>query len=99
MKTPQSFSNKELNDYKYKVANGSRVNAFNSNLRCRGCKGEQVYPPYIINSSGSDKTLRQVHELQCEGPCGLIKVLDDFSKAQRGRGGKVSELRLCHDLS
>ena len=31
----------------------------------------------------------QVHELQCEGPCGETKPLDCFSKAQRTRGMKV----------
>ncbi|RAL59455.1 hypothetical protein DID88_006828 [Monilinia fructigena] len=30
----------------------------------------------------------QVQELQCEGPCGQVKVLDLFSKAQRSRGNK-----------
>ncbi|KAI9644168.1 hypothetical protein NHQ30_007521 [Ciborinia camelliae] len=30
----------------------------------------------------------QVQELQCEGPCGNVKVLDLFSKAQRSRGNK-----------
>ncbi|RDW82112.1 hypothetical protein BP6252_03224 [Coleophoma cylindrospora] len=30
----------------------------------------------------------QVHEMECEGPCGLVKVLDDFSKAQRYTGSR-----------
>ncbi|PSS20516.1 hypothetical protein M430DRAFT_41821, partial [Amorphotheca resinae ATCC 22711] len=30
----------------------------------------------------------QFHELQCEGPCGIWKSLDNFSKAQRTRGSK-----------
>ncbi|RDW62771.1 hypothetical protein BP5796_11073 [Coleophoma crateriformis] len=30
----------------------------------------------------------QVHEMECEGPCGLVKVLDDFSKAQRSTGSR-----------
>ncbi|KAA8565222.1 hypothetical protein EYC84_010955 [Monilinia fructicola] len=30
----------------------------------------------------------QVQELECQGPCGQVKVLDLFSKAQRSRGNK-----------
>jgi hypothetical protein len=35
-------------------------------------------------------TGEQVHELRCEGPCGIKKPLGSFSKTQRRRGLKVS---------
>lgn len=31
---------------------------------------------------------QQIHELKCEGHCGLVKSLDEFSRAQRTRGSR-----------
>jgi hypothetical protein len=69
MKSPLQFSNKELNNFRWKKANDSRVNGISVKLRCRVCTGEQIT------------------ELQCTGPCGLWKSLDEFSRAQRRVSG------------
>ncbi|KAH7351085.1 hypothetical protein BKA65DRAFT_476430 [Rhexocercosporidium sp. MPI-PUGE-AT-0058] len=41
-KEPASFSNKELNDFTYKYANGTRLNGITARLRCRVCAGGSV---------------------------------------------------------
>ncbi|QSZ33066.1 hypothetical protein DSL72_002651 [Monilinia vaccinii-corymbosi] len=71
-KTQDCFSKNEIAPYKYTLTQNP------------GMKPDAIKPLLRCRSCKGE----QVQELQCEGPCGQIKVLDLFSKAQRSRGNK-----------
>ncbi|ESZ96846.1 hypothetical protein SBOR_2767 [Sclerotinia borealis F-4128] len=71
-KTQDCFSKNEIAPYKNQLAQNPSMKP-NAVAALLRCRGCKG---------------EQVQELQCEGPCGNVKVLDLFSKAQRSRGNK-----------
>lgn len=71
-KTQDCYSKNEIAPYKHTLSQNP------------GMKPDSIKPLLRCRSCKGE----QVQELECQGPCGQVKVLDLFSKAQRSRGNK-----------
>lgn len=71
-KTQDCYSKNEIAPYKHQLSTTP------------GMKPNAISP--LLRCRGCKGEQHQ--ELECQGPCGQVKVLDQFSKAQRSRGNK-----------
>lgn len=90
-----------LRRFKCRQCNQFKIPAHFSNKEIKNYQSKKTLIP-VTNGVTAGIRCRscageQVHELQCEGPCGFKKPLDCFSKSQR-RGGlkvRIPSLRLA----